>query len=129
MSAVASCRLRSGSSSITRRRKTGAPHCWRRRRFAQAESATAAVTVPLHKKGGKVEEGWQGRAPRRGGGWWQAAEGAFERLTPRRGGRPMKSSISPHAGHECVRKSRYLCFAQRAPDVVTLWSTSRAVAS
>ena len=26
----------------------------------QAESAMAAVTVPLHKKGGKVEEGWQG---------------------------------------------------------------------
>jgi hypothetical protein len=25
----------------------------------QAESAMAAVTVPLHKKGGKVEEGWQ----------------------------------------------------------------------
>jgi hypothetical protein len=28
----------------------------------QAESAVAAVTVPLHKKGGKVEEGWQGWA-------------------------------------------------------------------
>src|SRR6516162_7598238 len=45
---------------------------------------TAAVTVPLHKKGGKVEEGWQGRPQSRGRGWRQAAERAFERLTSRR---------------------------------------------
>src|SRR5262249_28569675 len=128
MSAVASWRLRSGSSSITRRRKISAPHCCRRRRFAQAESATAAVTVPLHKKGGKVEEGWQGwEGWARSRGWRQSAR--CERLIARRGGRPMQPAVSPHAEDGCVRKSRHLYFAQRAADVVTLWPSSRAVAS
>src|SRR5262249_6232128 len=111
MSAVASWRLRSGSSSITRRRKISAPHCCRRRRFAQAEPAKAAVTVPLHKKGGKVEEGWQGVGSEPSRGWWLAAERALERLTSRRGGRPMQPSLSPDAEDNCVRKSRHLYFA------------------
>jgi hypothetical protein len=41
----------------------------------------------------------------------------------------MQPSLSPDAEDDCVRKSRHLYFAQRAADVVTLWSISRAVAS
>src|SRR5262249_48040011 len=38
----------------------------------------------------------------------------------------MQPSVSPHAEDDCVRKSCHLYFAQRAADVVTLRSTSRA---
>src|SRR5262249_31901022 len=60
------------------------------------------------RRGGRLRKGGKGglRAAAAVGGRRQSAP--FERLTSRRGGRPMKPSISPHAEHDCVRKSRHL---------------------
>jgi len=72
----------------------------------QAESAMAAATVPLHKKGGKVEEGWRDRsAP--GGRQPSALERRSSLPQPARG---TSSTIAS--------QSRDLPFAEHAPGMV-----------
>src|SRR5262249_58510912 len=103
-------------------------HCCRRRRFARQNRRRPPLLCHYIRRGERLRKGGRdgrGAATAVGRGRHRARSSAS---ISRRAKRPMRPSTSRHTKHDSVPKPHPV-FAQLAPDVVTLWSTSGTMAS